>query len=142
MGGHSPLNDSFNDDILCFTGPDTLPQLDGNASFLSDTSSPETLTIPVHVTPRSRVEPLERLPPTLKVIKKSVKVANAQCLPRISVYNARSLFPKIESLALDIHERQTDICFISEIWEQRQNKKHTWRITELLELKGIQYIST
>ena len=35
-----------------------------------------------------------------------------------------------------------DISFLSEIWEKKENLKHQASIEELLELKGIQYIST
>ena len=59
----------------------------------------------------------------------------------ISVYNARSLFPKINSLATDMHERKTDVTFISEIWEKLEKKKHQQKIEELFELKGIKYVS-
>ena len=65
-----------------------------------------------------------------------------QALPKISVYNARSLFPKLESFTTDLIEREIDVSFVSEIWEQTSNKKHASKIQELFELKGIKYIST
>ena len=88
----------------------------------------------------------DRLPSTLKVIKSDnmapeKKDSEPNILPKISVYNARSLFPKIESFCTEMLERETDVSFVSEIWEQRKNTKHNWKIKEMLELKGIKYIS-
>ena len=54
----------------------------------------------------------------------------------------RSLFPKIDNFALDMNERESDLTFLTEVWEKLENKKHQFRLEELLELKGIQYIST
>ena len=39
-------------------------------------------------------------------------------------------------------ERAGDICFLSEVWEKSENKKHQSKIEEMLEMKGISYIST
>jgi len=36
-----------------------------------------------------------------------------------------------------MEERTTDICFITEIWEQDESKKHRKKVEKLLELKGI-----
>ena len=54
----------------------------------------------------------------------------------------RSLFPKLDNFAQDTHERESDIIFLSEVWEKQENKKHQFRLEELLEMKGIKYIST
>ena len=83
-----------------------------------------------------------RLLPVRRRIQATRRVIKDHSLPVLSVYNARSLFPKISSLAVDMEERETDICFITEIWEQDENKKHCKKIEELLEIKGIDYIST
>ena len=40
-----------------------------------------------------------------------------------------------------MHERKTDVTFISEIWEKLEKKKHQQKIEELFELKGIKYVS-
>jgi len=63
-------------------------------------------------------------------------------MPTILQFNARSLFPKISSLVTNISERAADICFVTEIWEQLENRKHQHIIEELLEMKGIKYIIT
>ena len=34
------------------------------------------------------------------------------------------------------------VVFHSEIWEQKENKKHQFKIHEMLEMKEISYIST
>ena len=54
----------------------------------------------------------------------------------------RSLWSKANSLGEDIIERESDISFLSEVWEKKENKFHQSCIEELLELKGIDYIST
>ena len=103
-----------------------ISQFDGNASFVSDSSEntiEEPLNIPVHTGFRPTKMQFMKRKRTLTTIKKCKKVAEAQFLPRITVYNARSLFPKIESLITDIIERKTDVCCISEIWEDKGNKK-------------------
>ena len=43
----------------------------------------------------------------------------------------RSLIPKLDNFAIDM-----------EVWEKSENKKHQFKLEELLQLKGIQYIST
>ena len=54
----------------------------------------------------------------------------------------RSLFLKIENFALDVHERESDLIFLTEVWEKLENKKHQFRLEEMLEMSGIKYIST
>ena len=38
--------------------------------------------------------------------------------------------------------RSTDLCFLTEVWQLAENKKHQAAIEELLELQGIKYVST
>ena len=63
-------------------------------------------------------------------------------LPTFTVYNMRSIWSKINNLAEDIEERNVDISFLSEVWEKKESKKHQKGIENLLEMKGISYIST
>ena len=80
--------------------------------------------------------------PTRKVIKRDRGLVEALTLPKISLYNMRSLWPKIKNLSDDISLRETDICFLTEIWEIKEKKKHQRSIKEMLEMKNIHYIST
>ena len=41
-----------------------------------------------------------------------------------------------------MNERESDIAFLTEVWEKQENKKHQFRLEELLEMSGIKYIST
>ena len=41
-----------------------------------------------------------------------------------------------------MQERETDICFLSEVWEKKENKKHQFKLEEMLEMSGVKYIST
>ena len=54
----------------------------------------------------------------------------------------RSLIPKIENFSLDMKEREVDIAFLTEVWEKLENKKHQSKLVEMLEMEGVQYIST
>ena len=67
---------------------------------------------------------------------------DALSAPRITLYNARSAWSKLSSLAEDMEMRSSDLCFLTEVWEQSENRKHKEAIEELLELKGIKYVST
>lgn len=63
-------------------------------------------------------------------------------LPTVAAYNLRSLFPKIEHFKTDMSERQIDVGFLSEIWEKADDKQHQQEIGEMLEMEGLQYLST
>ena len=50
--------------------------------------------------------------------------------------------PKIRSFAADFNDRMCQLSFLHEIWEKVDNKRHSYKIEELLEMSGIKYIST
>ena len=66
----------------------------------------------------------------------------ALSLPKMSSYNMRSLMPKIQNFGTDMLDRNCSLSFLSEIWQQLENKKHQFKVEELLEMKGLKYIST
>ena len=66
----------------------------------------------------------------------------ALSLPSVSLYNMRSIWSKINNLADDINMRETDLCFLTEVWEKKESRRHQRAIEEMLEMKGIKYIST
>jgi hypothetical protein len=76
------------------------------------------------------------------VVRRDEGLVVALSLPTISQYNMRSLWAKAGNLADDINHRQSDICFLTEVWESAENKKHKLKIEEMLEMEGIHYIST
>ena len=41
-----------------------------------------------------------------------------------------------------MRERETDIGFLTEVWEKKENKKHQFKLEEMLEMSGVKYIST
>ena len=90
---------------------------------------------------RPRKKILSRPPSVLRHIPSNQPSKSNLSLPNLSLYNTCSLFPKIASPVTDMEERTTDICFITEIWEQDESKKHRKKVEKLLELKGIKYIS-
>ena len=69
-------------------------------------------------------------------------MVDALSAPRITLYNAGSAWSKLTSLAEDMEMRSTDLCFLTEVWQQSQNRRHRDAIKELLELRGIKYVST
>ena len=74
--------------------------------------------------------------PARKVIRRDEGLVEALTLPKITLYNMRSMWPKIGNLADDICLRETDICFLTEIWEKKESKKHQRSIEEMMEMKG------
>ena len=71
-----------------------------------------------------------------------VLISSAMSLPTVATYNCRSLFPKIDSLKTDLLERQIDVGFLTEIWQQTHNNEHNFEIEKMLEIGGLQYLST
>ena len=117
------------------------PQFDGNISLELSYIS-ENDAIPSQIGNRPPKVIYERPPHSRKTIRRDNREIVAQFLPKITSYNVRSLKPKIRNAAQDIIERESDLIFLTEIWEKEDDKKHQHRIEELLELDGIKYIST
>ena len=91
-----------------------------NSSFTSISSVPSerehSSQIPVFINTRSENVKSERLPAVRKTLPRH-KAVDAHLLPSLTIYNARSLFPKLSSFITDMAERATAICCVSEIWE-------------------------
>ena len=77
-----------------------------------------------------------------RTVRRDEGLVAALSLPTISLYNMRSVWAKMGNLADDIAMRQTDICFLTEVWQKLENKKQNYSIEKMLEMKGIFYIST
>ena len=69
-------------------------------------------------------------------------LVEALATPAITVYNMRSMWAKIDNMAQDINMRWTDLCFLTEVWEKQTNRRHQYNIQGLLEMKGVNYISS
>ena len=122
-------------------GNDSVSSID--TSVCDDDQSNAPNYIPVHtgyrpVSNHSNIRP----PPVRKTIRRDNKVLQAVTLPRISSYNMRSLMPKLNSFSIDMLDRNTDLSFLTEIWQKAENKRHQFKIEELYEMKGLKYIST
>ena len=98
--------------------------------------------IPIQLGLRPTKVIIERPPSSRKTIRRDNKKVQALTLPKIANFNVRSLFPKIGNFALDMKERESDISFLTEVWEKNEKKKHQHKLEELLEINGIKYIST
>ena len=127
-----------------------ITQLDGNISLSSSISSSnsslvttKSLSIPVHLSHRvACIQSDPRPAPVLKTIRRDNKVLQARSLPKLSLYNMRSLMPKCSSFGADMEDRLCSLSFLTEVWERSESKKHMQKIEELFELKGLKYIST
>ena len=110
-----------------------------------DTAQPQRVSpvpIPVVISERMHRPTADRLPAVRRVLRRENKCIEALSLPIILSYNMRSIWGKLDSLALDMVERSGAICFLNEVWEKMENKKHKKRIEEMFEMKSISYIST
>ena len=76
-----------------------------------------------------------------RTIIRSIKLVQALSVPKITLYNVRSAWAKWDNLSEDIQMRETDVMFLTEVWEKLENRKHQKAIENLLELKGLKYIS-
>ena len=142
-GNESSRHQHFKDDDLSLL---TIDQLDGNISLVSSDSDTDDSVhaqfIPVQTGHRPHASSYARLPTARKTIRRDNKVLQAATLPKISNYNMRSLLPKIENFGMDMKDRNCSLSFLTEVWEKSESKKHQFKIEELLELKGLKYIST
>ena len=108
----------------------------------------EAFSIPVIVNNRpSSSLPLRMNRKTWKsdnniTIKRDNKHVEALSLPTFSVFNMRSIWSKLSSLAEDMTERETDFSILSEVWEKKENLDHKKHIEEVFEMKGMKYFST
>ena len=82
-------------------------------------------------------------PPTTRNIiqRNNNKRSQAPSLPKIINYNMRSFFPKYLNFSQDVIERESDLIFLTEVWQRKENPKHHAKIERMLEMKGIKYIS-
>ena len=134
-----------------------IDQLDGNSSLRSESEmnypdvppnsnlakNSEAYNIKVQIgnRPKNQNNPSPRNC-SRKTILRDEGLVQALNLPVVSLYNMRSSWSKINNLADDINMRGTDLCFLTEIWEKQESKKHQRAIEEMLEMKGVKYIST
>ena len=121
MGGSSPPS---------IKDLSSIPQFDGNITITSS-GDPDLVGLNIPIVTSFRPPKVFHNRPfsTRKNIARDNKAVNTLSLPKISLFNARSLFPKIKQLALDMKERNTDVSFITEIWESLTSMKHmskTW----------------
>ena len=147
---------------------DDVPQLDGNISILSESLSDDrsnvkeesifsfwygTLTIPVvvNLSFQNRGNPppwfeeyykRKHMKPVRKTVIRNNKLSEGQILPKISVSNMRSLFPKVNGYKNDLIQREIGLSLLSEVWEKKGKRKHNNEIEKMLQMEGLKYIST
>ena len=123
-----------------------MPQLDGNISLNSTTASrdseAEAAQIPIFYGYRPKKErPVDRVP-VRRAVRRSNKLVDALSVPRITLYNMRSAWSKLDNLMEDMEMRSTSLCFLTEVWQVTESRKHQEAIEQLLELHGVKYVST
>ena len=72
----------------------------------------------------------------LRKIQSNVKERKASFLPSVSVINARSLWPKMESFKRHFKSYNSQVAIITEIWG-KNSKSEENKLEELLEMEGI-----
>ena len=101
-----------------------IDQFDGNMSILSESESLlNTNQCPVQ-----------------NNVKKQDKISAALSLPTVATYNLRSFFPKAGNLTTDMLERNIELGFLVEIWENSTKAEHRLEIERMLKMSGLQYI--
>ena len=123
-------------------------QLDGNISLSLSESDEEDISsannISIIIGNRPPANPYKNIGriPCRKTIRRDNRGELGLYLPNIAVYNHRSIWKKVKNFCLEFKELSMGIAFHSEIWEKRESKKHKFKIDEMLEMEGINYIST
>ena len=90
--------------------------------------------IPVHISSRfpkvnqHTTQQFRKRHPNNITIKRDNRLFEALSLPIISVYNRRSIWSKLSSLAEDMDERNADLSILSEVWGKKENTKHQSKI--------------
>jgi hypothetical protein len=108
----------------------------------SETVNNDVLNIPVVIGNRPAPVVPESRQTTRLTVQRSNDLVNALSAPRVTLYNVRSACSKWNNISEDIKMRETDLCFLTEVWQKAENKKHQKAIESMLELTGIKYIST
>ena len=98
--------------------------------------------IPVVVGNRPSPQAPDQRKPVRKTIKRDNKIVEALSLPKMTLYNVRSAWSKWSNISEDMEMRDTDVSFLTEVWEKSEHKKHQKAIESMLEIKGIKYVST
>ena len=110
------------------------------SQYSGDETQPQLVTVIIGHRP-PRIAPV-RQPPVRRTIRRENKCLQALSMPTTTVYNMRSIWDKLNSVSVDMIERNCDISFLSEVWEKSESLKHQYRIEEMLEMQGIKYFST
>ena len=135
------MNDSFCSNLT------DICQLDGNDSISCRKSEIKKSNTDKHIPvvlghrPHNARKNSERIP-VRKTVRRDNRGELSIFLPNIAVYNHRSIWKKIKNFCLEFKEMSVGVAFNSEIWEKKECKKHKNKIDEMMELEGIDYIST
>ena len=83
------------------------------------------------------ISDIEHLDGNISIDLNNKRVNRAEAalgLPVITTNNLRSMMPKIKSLKADIIERNVDISFLQEIWEQSDSDNFKMKLKQCLSL--------
>ena len=83
------------------------------------------------------ISDIEQLDGNISIDLNNKRVNRAEAalgLPVITTNNLRSMMPKIKSLKADIIERNVDISFLQEIWEQSDSDNFKMKLKQCLSL--------
>ena len=83
------------------------------------------------------ISDIEQLDGNISIDLNNKRVNRAEAapgLPVITTNNLQSMMPKIKSLKADIIERNVDISFLQEIWEQSDSDNFKMKLKQCLSL--------
>ena len=83
------------------------------------------------------ISDIEQLDGNISIDLNNKRVNRAEAalgLPVITTNNLRSMMPKIKSVKADIIERNVDISFLQEIWEQSDSDNFKMKLKQCLSL--------
>ena len=115
-------------------------QLDGNSDHQHQAAQ-SSIDVIVGNRPNKKPSVQSRIP-VRKTLRRDNRGELSLYLPNMAVYNHRSIWKKLGSFCTEFKEMSMGIAFHSEVWEKRESKKHKFKIEEMMEIEGINYIST
>ena len=142
-------DESIHDNILqCDGANSTILSSKSNTSVYSvssyNSSVSQNQPIPVITSiPRNAIRTQDVPPRVLRTVNRNEKMMESATMPVIAVANCRSIEPKIKSVIEKIENELIDLLMVVEVWEKvgKKNKHFQNKIAEMVEMKGLKYIS-
>ena len=76
----------------------------------------------------------------MKTIWRTKPINQAKSLPKITLYNMRSIWSKLKNKANDMKERSASISIINELWMKEEDKEQEDALKEIHEMDNVKAI--